>query len=256
VLELPLPGELVEMSPNGHAQNQEAQLSQWKRGRFVYVVLFLLAASYYSLWASTKYIHHLATVRDAFLRKAVDYLGPISLFAFFLETLIVLILCGCSDPAIRENLVSMPKNDKVKSAFYGAIGGVCLFAVSIPILFRANPKVAPVPFLLDHLYSNPIQSLTLATLTFFAIPITSEYVFRGILFRDLEESAGFWAAAVGSSALFGFLWPFYGVIAGFLLGMVTTFLYYRWNSLVPSIVSNMVYTITSVAFVAWRYLYR
>jgi membrane protease YdiL (CAAX protease family) len=172
---------------------------------------------------------------------------------FFLETLVVLVVSRFAGSLGRQSEISVPeKRQTARKVLYGVAGGIALLAASTPILFRMHPESGPVQFLINHLYS--FQGFAFAVLLFLAIPITSEYVFRGVIFGDLKENTGLFAAALGSSILFAYLWPMYGLLLGFLLGMVTALLYDRMNSLVPSMISNIVFTFTSVCLLAWRYL--
>ena len=221
-----------------------------RKAAFVYVILFFLVAPYPVGWMAAKYFGHLAVTPGVSLWKAAHYFR---FTLWFSETLAVFIVCEVLAAFGRQDTRIRTKGRwPVRHAFYGAVAGIVLAGVTIPILLRETVGLTPASLLVDDFYS--FRALALALLVFLAIPITSEYAFRGVIFGDLKQCTGFWAAAIGSSVLFGYLWPIYGFFLGFLLGMVTAFLYDRTNSLLSCISANVVFTITSVCFVAWRHL--
>lgn len=224
--------------------------SQIREGRFVYVVLFFLASPFFASWIATKYFNHLSVVPGASLWNASHYFRFV---LWFVETLVVLIVCEAARHfGTKATTVATKEPLTFGRAVYGAIAGVLLAGISVPILIRQPIGLTPIPLLINDFYS--FRAVAFGLLIFIAAPITSEYAFRRIVFGDLSEYAGFWAAAFGSSVLFGYLWPVYGFVPGFLLGMLTAFLYNRMNSLIPCVLADAVFTIASVCFGAWRHL--
>src|SRR6185437_783427 len=202
----------VSRSIDGHQGG-----SPLREGRFVYVILFFLASPFFAGWIGTKYFNHLLAVPGASLWNASHYFRFV---LWFLETLVVLIACEAARLfGTKTTTVATKKPLTFRGAVYGAIAGVLLAGISVPILIRQPIGLTPIPLLINDFYS--FRAIAFGLLIFIAAPITSEYAFRRIVFGDLNEYAGFRAAAFGSSVLFGYLWPVYGFIPGFLLGMLT-----------------------------------
>lgn len=69
------------------------------------------------------------------------------------------------------------------------------------------------------------------------IPIAEEFIFRGVIFRFLRQHKTFFASAIASSLLFGLLHLHPGLmIFAFLIGLVSSVLYEKTGSILPSIV--------------------
>lgn len=238
------------MNTTGDMQLYGKSSASAHKGMFVYVILFLFAAPYFESWIAAKYFHHLETIPGASIWNVAHYLR----FGFwFLETLVVVIVFEVFRlVGKQQNQVSTHGKVAARQGFYGAVAGIVLAVVCVPILFRGPITLTPVPLLVDRFYS--LQTVFFAVLIFVAVPATSEYTFRRIVFADLKECAGFWAAAIGSSALFACLWPGYGLTVGFLLGLMTAFLYNRKGSLLTCVLCNAAFTITAVCLETWRYL--
>lgn len=68
------------------------------------------------------------------------------------------------------------------------------------------------------------------------IPVAEEFIFRGVIFRFLRQHRTFFVSAITSSLLFGLLHLHPGLmIFAFLIGLVSSVLYERTGSLLPSI---------------------
>ena len=82
-------------------------------------------------------------------------------------------------------------------------------------------------------------------LVFFIIilAVSSEVVYRGVVFRTLVAYAGTPAAVLGSCMLFAFIFPVLSFPSAIILGGTSAILYYRTRNLLTSITANAIFTV-------------
>ena len=85
--------------------------------------------------------------------------------------------------------------------------------------------------------------------------ISSEIVYRGIIFKALLESSSVVPAVLLSAFAFALVWPIYNPIIGLLLGLATAVLYNRFRNVLPAIVADAVLTILCAITLVCRRLY-
>jgi len=85
-----------------------------------------------------------------------------------------------------------------------------------------------------------------------ALPILGELVFRGIVFRTLVEHSKVPAAVIASALLFAYFWPIFIPVVRFAFGAVSALTFYRTKSLVPSIIANVVLSLSGCALVLYH----
>ena len=98
---------------------------------------------------------------------------------------------------------------------------------------------------MNAMYSAPLflQILCLAIL----VPISEEYVFRGLFFKRLESGTTFTYAMLYSSFVFGILhMNLVQMIYGFVLGMMLAYVYEKYGSLKAPVVAHMAMNLLSV----------
>lgn len=98
---------------------------------------------------------------------------------------------------------------------------------------------------MNAMYSAPLflQILCLAVL----VPISEEYVFRGLFFKRLESSTTFVYAMLYSSLVFGILHiNLVQMIYGFILGMMLAYVYEKYGSLKAPVAAHMAMNLLSV----------
>lgn len=98
---------------------------------------------------------------------------------------------------------------------------------------------------MNAMYSAPLflQILCLAVL----VPISEEYVFRGLFFKRLETGTTFVYAMLYSSVVFGVLhMNFVQMLYGFALGMMLAYVYEKYGSLKAPIAAHMSMNLLSV----------
>lgn len=98
---------------------------------------------------------------------------------------------------------------------------------------------------MNAMYSAPLflQILCLAVL----VPISEEYVFRGLFFKRLESNTTFVYAMLYSSLVFGILhMNLVQMIYGFILGMMLAYVYEKYGSLKAPVAAHMAMNLLSV----------
>lgn len=98
---------------------------------------------------------------------------------------------------------------------------------------------------MNAMYSAPLflQILCLAVL----VPISEEYVFRGLFFKRLESNTTFVYAMLYSSLVFGILHiNLVQMIYGFILGMMLAYVYEKYGSLKAPVAAHMAMNLLSV----------
>jgi membrane protease YdiL (CAAX protease family) len=87
------------------------------------------------------------------------------------------------------------------------------------------------------------------------LPITSEIVYRGIIFKAFLESSSVVPAALLSACAFALAWPIFNPIIGLLLSLATALLYHRFRNVSSTIIANAVLSIACTATLVYRRLY-
>ena len=111
---------------------------------------------------------------------------------------------------------------------------------------------------------NKILTLSLPALiaAFTLAPFAEEALFRGLLFRKINEwrigkhkELGFAVGAISSSIIFAALHSSYGSIAelfvAFAIGIIFCYFTRRTNSLIPAIVAHVSFNFLSILFAVW-----
>jgi membrane protease YdiL (CAAX protease family) len=82
-------------------------------------------------------------------------------------------------------------------------------------------------------------------LVFFIIilAVSSEVVYRGVVFRTLADYVSTPAAVFGSCMLFAFICPVLNFPIAIILGGASAILYYRTRNLLASITANAIFTV-------------
>jgi len=95
------------------------------------------------------------------------------------------------------------------------------------------------------LIANALSPLGVLKLVFFtfALAVSSEIVFRGIVFRTCARYASVPAAILASCLLFALIFPALGFIAAIILSVTSSILYYKTRNLLASILANALFTV-------------
>jgi uncharacterized protein len=118
------------------------------------------------------------------------------IWARLLVALTLLVIYWAAARFIERRAVDELRLRDTPAAVYGFAGGFCLFLCTMLILMVAG-AYHPSSFASDAALS---AGLSLA----FTAAVAEELLFRGFIFRWLEQGVGTWIAVAVSAALFGF----------------------------------------------------
>ena len=135
----------------------------------------------------------------------------------------------------------------------GICGGVCSFIVSIPFLFFDEP----IHIIAHDLFSWPLSPSLVCQviLLLVVLPILTELVFCGVVFRSLRDASSLWPAAIGSSLLFACVWPVPDTFVTIILGIASAIVFQKTRTLISSMLTSATLTILMGAFLVCRDLH-
>jgi membrane protease YdiL (CAAX protease family) len=138
-------------------------------------------------------------------------------------------------------------------AVVGLAGGLCAFIVSLPLLQRSNSQQS----IIREIQNCPICLGVILQLALLLIilPILSELVFRGVVFKTLQTESSFWPAVIGSSLLFACVWPVFNPGVAIVLGVASALVFHKTRDVVPCMITNTTLTIFGEAFLLLRRLH-
>ncbi len=146
-----------------------------------------------------------------------------------------------------------PKFDALRSIGLGLAGGMVAFALASPIFWSGDAQLESVRSLIAHAFS-PFRVLDVVVFIF-ALAVTSEMVYRGVVFRTLASYATVPAAILASGLLFAYMYPVLSFPAATILGIASAILYYRTGNLLASTISNAVFTVGGGALTLYRLMH-
>lgn len=157
----------------------------------------------------------------------------------------------------KRQLFSWPADDQKPVAgtqmglLWGVIGGASALALASPVFWLGHKQLGPITLLVADAMS--LVGLLELLLVILALAISSEVVFRGVVFRTLALHASVPAAVVASCFLFVMVCPvFTSYPAAIILGVVAAVLFYRTRNLLASIVANVLFTLGGAAIMLYR----
>jgi membrane protease YdiL (CAAX protease family) len=221
----------------------------------IYTILFLVVTTYGLDRAFAIYLDGLVHVRQisrwTFLVQYVD----IGMAVIFLAELIFVVCCYRLGP-LRMTLRDMGLTFSVpnlKELLWGFLAGFLVYAASLPILVRLERHSGLTGLIIGNFYHPAI--ILVVILFALLLPISSEIVFRGVIFKAFLESSSVLPAVLLSAFAFALVWPIYNSLIGLLLGIVTALLYHRFRNVFPAIVADAVLTIACAATLIYQRLY-
>lgn len=171
--------------------------------------------------------------------------GYAILMLFFVVTMAAIVLVYRPATSVWHWSPERPSRSIINIAS-GLAGGLAAFGASLPILLHGDKDAGFVALIITN-STSPSGFLPFLLVTI-AVPITSEMVFRGIVFKTLTERVTVPAAVVASCLLFAYFSPVFGFTRGMVLGVISAALFYRTRSLIPAVIANMFLTISSGVF--------
>ena len=134
-------------------------------------------------------------------------------------------------------------NGWIRSISFGLLGGAVALVLASPMFW----------FGLGHRSFESIQMLIGSALSplrvfdllffIFALAVSSEIVFRGIVLRTVARYGSVPAAALASCLLFASIFPVLGFVPAIILGVTSSILYYKTRTLLAPILANALFTV-------------
>jgi membrane protease YdiL (CAAX protease family) len=140
-----------------------------------------------------------------------------------------------------------------RSIGLGLAGGVVALALASPIFWIGDKQLESVRSLIAHAFS-PLRVIDLVVFIV-ALAVSSEMVYRGVMFRTLAGYATVPAAILGSGLLFAYVYPVLSFYAAIILGIASAILYYRTRNLLAPTIANALFTVGGGALTLYRGLH-
>ncbi len=179
--------------------------------------------------------------------EMMKYTTPLEGIAAFV-TIPVLMVMFHKD-TIREKIAGAVPNKKAALWKYGGILiMICAMTLGLNNLIEISGLMSASDGYEDTMNALYAASLSVQILCLgILIPICEELVFRGLMFRRLRQGNSFLAAALYSSAVFGFLHVnLVQMLYGFLLGFTFCYLYEKYGSVKAPMCAHISSNILSV----------
>jgi membrane protease YdiL (CAAX protease family) len=227
------------------------ETEQFVMRRPVWISLVILTGVFVFTRIWTVHQSGLATKKNMKLleQSALHGYMAYSLFLIVLYTAIVFLPTPILWRAINPDDSSKSLGQRAKGIGEALLAAGIVIIACLPMFFRgatfytiADLAAAP---------SNHLEGWFAILLLGLAIPVVSEVIYRGILFRQSMGSTGISAACIASSALYAHVWPFPGYIPSLLLGVASSIVYYRSRCIVAAFFTNIAFTISSTLLIEW-----
>jgi membrane protease YdiL (CAAX protease family) len=98
----------------------------------------------------------------------------------------------------------------------------------------------------EQMTAMPRLAQTQAIMGIALAPLVEEYLFRGLLYRTLDQEWGGWAAILGSAAFFAIYHPVLFWAPVFLLGIASALLFRRSGYLAPPVLMHVIFNGTGL----------
>lgn len=122
-----------------------------------------------------------------------------------------------------------------------------IIASPLPLSSMSNGVVATATQIAEilHCGDSIVFTIVVTFIIVLLVAASTELMFRGIVFRSLEERASLPSAVIASCLLCSIVWPVYNVAAGILFGALSALLFYRTRRILSSIIANISFSLTS-----------
>jgi len=220
----------------------------------IYAILFLVVTAFGLDRAFAVYLDRLVYANQISRWTLLVQHFDSGMAVVFLGELIIIMCCYRLGP-LRMGLREMGLTfsiPRLKELLWGILAGFLTYAASLPLLLKLDRHSGLTDLIISDFY-HPEIILVLVLLAIL-LPISSEIVYRGIIFKAFLESSSVVPAVLLSAVAFAVVWPIYNPIIGFLLGLATALLYHRFRNVLPAIVANGVLTIACAATLVYRRL--
>ncbi len=177
------------------------------------------------------------------------------LFVFIELTAVIWVYWPFEPQLIRESPVDVQNRNRFILIFAGVGSGLLLFILFIPFLLRTKPENGTVSLILY--YNKSLTTYINAVLIAIALPLASETVFKGIVFKILLRHTSPLSSLLITSLSFALIWPvFHGYWFALGLGAVTSLLYYYYRTIIVPMTAHITFTSAVFGFLALRVVFR
>jgi membrane protease YdiL (CAAX protease family) len=219
----------------------------------IYALLFLLISAWALDRAFAVYLDRL--VRAGLISRwtlLLRYVHTGTAVVFLAE--LAAVVCVYNLGPLRMSLRDMGLTfygHKWTGPVWGFLAGLLVSATSLPLL-RLDSHSDFADLIVKDFF-HP-QIILLAVVFVILLPVSTEIVFRGIIFKSFLESSSLLPALLLNALVFALVWPIFNPIIGFILGLTTALLYHRFRSVMSAVVANAVLTTACAATQVWRQL--
>ena len=219
----------------------------------IYTLLFLLVSTFALDRTFAVYLDRLVRgghiSRWTFLLRYV-HTGMAVVFLAELAVVMCLYRLGPLQMSLREMGVTFA-GQKWKELVWGFLAGLLVSVASLPLLkFDRHSDLTDL-IMGDFFHPRMVLVVILFVVL---LPVGTEIVFRGIVFKSFVESSSLVPAVLLNALVFALVWPIFNGITGFLLGFATALLYHRFRGVISGVIANAVLTIAYAATLVWRQL--
>lgn len=136
----------------------------------------------------------------------------------------------------------------MKGLAWGYISSLCAILYLLALKHLDLYRFVQDQTLFQPTVDNRLFQLSYALVFLLIVPIAEEIIFRGVLFKSLNNvwTSKFFAVVIGA-LLFAMIHPLASVIPVFILGVITCELYKNTKSLAPSIMAHAIHNAFVIA---------
>jgi membrane protease YdiL (CAAX protease family) len=180
----------------------------------------------------------------------IQWAFPVAMTFIALELIVVLYVYRPLRDIFKVTSGGRPERSNGTNVVIGVASGACAFIVSVPILLITNSDQST----LREISSCPIclGVILQLSLLLIVLPVLSELVFRGVVFKTLEAQSSLWPAAIASSLLFACVWPVLNSAVAIVLGVASALVFHKTRAIISCIFTNASLTVLAETFLMLR----
>lgn len=185
---------------------------------------------------------------------AIHYSDTAAGLFLVLQMIVVLVVFGVGRQRLSSDVMKqLLRPTSIKPVLWGALVGLIVSVVAFPLLLSFDRHVQFVRLVLDNPFS--LETVLLTCLLGAIVPVTTEVVFRGIIFDVVATRTNAVVALVVSALLFAYVWTLFDMGVALLLGLACALLYRRFNSVVPGVICSAVVTVLASLILLLKLLF-
>ena len=170
---------------------------------------------------------------------------------FVLCMMFVLLLCNLQSLRILNRPAPGAKVRHFPSLIHALAGGAVVAIISWPLLSNLSSRVF-VNTIVPKIHPIPGESIGYLLICCVALPLVSQLLFCGLVFRSFALRLPKAAAISATAVLYAVTWPIYGGVFGLLLSVAACAIHARTRQLSASVTSSIVASVIATAIVLNR----